>query len=119
MNTRAAALFSLSLLIATASSVFSEMGSEMGAETGAETKGEEHEKDKFFAPSPGFWEPQSGIPSESGNRPFSSPHLFKQIGTDFRNVFSSKKNLLVLGAGLGAALAASPLEQPKREATSR
>ncbi len=99
MKTRATALLSLSLLIVTASSVF------------AETKGEEHKKDKFFAPGPVFWEPQSGIPSEFDDRPFSSPPLFKQIGTDFRNVFSSKENLMVLGTGLGAALAASSLDE--------
>ncbi len=38
-------------------------------------------------------------------------NLFKQIGLDFKDVFTTKENLYILGAGTGAALFASQFDQ--------
>jgi membrane-associated phospholipid phosphatase len=41
----------------------------------------------------------------------SRPNLVRQIGSDFKSVFTTKENLLVLGLGAGAAWTASPLDE--------
>lgn len=41
----------------------------------------------------------------------SPPGLARQIGVDFKNVFTTRDNLLIVGAGLGAALMAAPFDQ--------
>lgn len=41
----------------------------------------------------------------------TSPNLLFQIGTDFRNVFTSKENLVIVTGGLGAAYGASLLDE--------
>jgi len=38
------------------------------------------------------------------------PKLFHQIGLDFKNVFTTKENLWILGAGAGASLLAHPFD---------
>jgi membrane-associated phospholipid phosphatase len=37
--------------------------------------------------------------------------LFRQIGTDFRDVFTTRENLWIAAAGAGAALAVSPFDE--------
>jgi hypothetical protein len=61
----------------------------------------------FFTPSPEFFDPGRSTAPEPTWTADESPNLFKQIGADFRNVFTTKENLLIVGAGLGAAWAAS------------
>lgn len=38
------------------------------------------------------------------------PNLVKQIGLDFKNVFTTKENLWIIGAGAGASLLAHPFD---------
>ncbi len=40
-----------------------------------------------------------------------SRNLFLQIGVDFKNVFTTKENLVIMGAGLGAAWGASHFDE--------
>ena len=42
--------------------------------------------------------------------PKQQPTLFKQIAIDFKNVFTTRENLWILGGGLGASLAVKPLD---------
>jgi hypothetical protein len=69
------------------------------------------EKGGFFTPSPGFFDPHRDDASDFVDRPNKGPNLFKQIGTDFRNIFTTKENLYIIGAGLGAAWAAGSYDQ--------
>jgi len=66
--------------------------------------------DPFFVPRPDFYEsvapPVNGETEESK----SSPNLFRQIGRDFKNVFTRKQSLIIVGVGLGATGAASFLD---------
>jgi membrane-associated phospholipid phosphatase len=41
----------------------------------------------------------------------NTPKLFHQIGLDFKNVFTTKENLWILGAGAGASLLAHPYDE--------
>jgi membrane-associated phospholipid phosphatase len=59
----------------------------------------------------------AAIETDGDSKDPESPHLAIQIGTDFKNVFTTKSNLAIVGAGLGAAWSVSPLDQ--RIATSR
>ena len=76
-----------------------------------ETAAKEQTKDKFFSPSPSVFDPEGDPFPRFGGGPSEPPPLFKQIGNDFRHAFTSKQNLLIIGAGLGAALAASPFDR--------
>ncbi len=49
--------------------------------------------------------PASG---ERGNATSRPPHLVRQVGNDFKSVFTTKQNLLIVGLGGAAALAAHP-----------
>ncbi len=74
----------------------------------------EERLDPFFVPRTGFHGP---IPVErsSGKDAPSPPNLGRQIGTDFKNVFTSKENLVVVGIGLGAAWGASHFDDQVAE----
>ncbi len=74
-------------------------------------------KSTFFAPSPGVFAPHHEVFSDKATDPKTEPNLLKQIGLDFRNVFTTKENLIIVGAGLGAAWAASSYDE--RIPTSR
>ena len=50
------------------------------------------------------WECAWGAQSDPTD---SSPNLVRQIGEDFKNVFTTKENLVIVGAGLAAAGGAS------------
>lgn len=63
----------------------------------------------FFIPRPEFYEQQGITPLTEGTDE-SRPNLVRQIGIDFKNVFTTKENLVIAGVGLGAALAVSPLD---------
>lgn len=64
----------------------------------------------FFVPRADFYEAQGIIaPSADGPEP-SSPNLVHQIGIDFKNVFTTKENLVIAGVGLGAAFLVSSLD---------
>lgn len=52
-------------------------------------------------------EPKSSAAAPSPVAEESSPNLVRQIGADFKNVFTTKDNILVVTAGLGAAWGAS------------
>ena len=70
-----------------------------------------------------------GASAESRNNPFfiprrtafqntplaakkgATPNLARQIGADFKNVFTTKENLLIVGAGLSATWAVSHFDQ--------
>ena len=70
--------------------------------------------DPFFAPRPEFYRKQS-VASPPANKKKdvepASPNLVRQIGADFKNVFTRRENLVIVGVGLGAALAASHFDQ--------
>jgi membrane-associated phospholipid phosphatase len=70
----------------------------------------DQETHPFFTPSPEFFDPGKTTEPEPAWTD-ESPNLFRQIGTDFRNVFTTKDNLLIVGAGLGAAWAASSYDE--------
>ena len=63
--------------------------------------------DPFFVPSPGFYLSRGITPSQDDKSAKSSPNLIHQIPLDFKNVFTTKQNLVILGVGLGATWAAS------------
>jgi membrane-associated phospholipid phosphatase len=63
----------------------------------------------FFVPRPDFYELQSAAVGVDESQP-TSPNLIRQIGIDFKNVFTTKENLVIAGVGLGLAWAASPLD---------
>ena len=71
--------------------------------------------DPFFIPRPDFYGQLTSAPVEEEDR--SSPNLVLQIGIDFKNVFTTKDNLVIVSVGLGAAWGASHFDQ--RVATSR
>ena len=71
--------------------------------------------DPFFIPRPDFYGQPTSAPVEEEDR--SSPNLVLQIGIDFKNVFTTKDNLVIVSVGLGAAWGASHFDQ--RVATSR
>jgi membrane-associated phospholipid phosphatase len=65
----------------------------------------EDEKDaKELQPSPAETAVEGG---EQAVPDAPQPNLFKQIGLDFKHVFTTKENLYILGAGAGATLFAS------------
>ena len=49
-------------------------------------------------------------PVTQPSNPKPQPTLFKQIAIDFKNVFTTRENLWILGGGLGASLAVKPLD---------
>lgn len=49
-------------------------------------------------------------PVSQPSNPKPQPTLFKQIAIDFKNVFTTRENLWILGGGLGATLAIKPLD---------
>jgi hypothetical protein len=71
----------------------------------------EKKVDPFFVPRPDFYEERGIAPSLTEARLESRPNLVRQIGTDFKNLFTTKENLLILGVGLGAAWGTHPLDQ--------
>jgi hypothetical protein len=95
MTRSAVGFISLSLFVLSVSTVSASDGKEEDGKSG------------FFTPSPGFYDSVS----DDTKGPRETPNLFKQIGGDFRNVFTTKENLLIIGVGLGAALAAHPYDQ--------
>ena len=58
--------------------------------------------------------PTSQVPGKppvtQPSNPKPQPTLFKQIAIDFKNVFTTRENLWILGGGLGASLAVKPLD---------
>ena len=44
------------------------------------------------------------------SKPKPKPAFFKQVAIDFKNVFTTRENLWILGVGLGASLAVKPLD---------
>jgi len=79
----------------------------------------EDERDPFFIPRPDSY----GLPglspqeTEKDQHNDSSPNLVREIGTDLKNVFTTKENLVIVSVGLGAAWAVSHLDE--RVAASR
>ncbi len=71
--------------------------------------------DPFFIPRTDFYGQRTTERVEEEDR--SSPNLVRQIGIDFKNVFTTKENLAIVGVGLGAAWGASHFDQSV--ATSR
>lgn len=69
----------------------------------AESRGDRTTDTPFFVPRPAFWSTEQDAGASSGN-------LFKQIGHDFKNVFRSKENFLLLGVGFASAMVARPLD---------
>ena len=49
-------------------------------------------------------------PVTQPSNPKPKPTLFKQIAIDFKNVFTTRENLWILGGGLGMSLAVKPLD---------
>ena len=49
-------------------------------------------------------------PVTQSSNPKPKPTLFKQIAIDFKNVFTTRENLWILGGGLGMSLAVKPLD---------
>ncbi len=92
---KSAILFLSICLIATAASASGKKG---------------QETHPFFTPSPEFFDPGKSTEPEPVWTD-ESPSLFKQIGTDFRNVFTTRENLLIVGAGLGTAWAVSSYDE--------
>jgi hypothetical protein len=45
----------------------------------------------------------AATPILTGQEATSSPNILRLIGTDFKNVFTTRENYLIVGAGLGAA----------------
>jgi len=66
--------------------------------------------DPFLRPRPDFYE-ERGITRLCADEVESRPNLIRQIGTDFKNVFTTKENLLIVGVGLGAAWGAGRLDE--------
>ena len=53
----------------------------------------------------------STMTETQGQEQFERPPLVRQIGIDFKNVFTTKENLVTLGVGLGAAWGAGHFDQ--------
>jgi membrane-associated phospholipid phosphatase len=100
MKRSAIVFISLALLILSSPTVSSASGKE------------EDRKNEFFAPSSGIFSPSQDASSVSSST--EAPSLLRQIGTDFHNVFTTKENLVIIGTGLGAALAASSYDEQIR-----
>jgi len=49
-------------------------------------------------------------PVPQSSNPKQQPTFFKQLAIDFKNVFTTRENLWILGGGLGASLAVKPLD---------
>ena len=67
--------------------------------------------DPFFAPRPDFYDTSSTTPDQTDESTPPSPNLVRQIGSDFKNVFARKENLVIAGVGLGAAWATSYFDE--------
>ena len=67
-------------------------------------------RDPFFIPRPDFYAPQTPE-SEDPEGDARPPNLIRQIGGDFKNVFTTKENVVVIGVGLAAAWGASYFDQ--------
>lgn len=67
--------------------------------------------DPFYTPRPDFYEARGIEPLATETVDESRPNLVRQLGIDFKNVFTTKENLVIAGAGLGAAWALSPLDE--------
>jgi PAP2 superfamily len=76
-------------------------GVSQGEDRGAKDPGESR-----TAPAEQTAESESPSPEDT-----HQVNLFKQIGLDFKHVFTTKENLYILGAGTGAALFASQFDQ--------
>jgi len=63
--------------------------------------------DPFFTLRPGFYEGLAPVAIDDPDESTSSPNLFRQIGLDFKNVFTRKESLVIVGVGLWAAGVAS------------
>lgn len=70
--------------------------------------------DPFFVPRYESYEehfsPAPSLPNREEHEQ-DSRNLFLQIGVDFKNVFTTKENLVIMGAGLGAAWGAGHFDQ--------
>jgi membrane-associated phospholipid phosphatase len=53
----------------------------------------------------------SAMARADGTQKPERPRLVRQIGIDFKNVFTTRENLVTVGVGLGAALVAWPFDQ--------
>ena len=71
----------------------------------------EEKYDPFFAPRPDFYDTSSTTPDQADESTPPSPNLVRQIGSDFKNVFARKENLVIAGVGLGAAWATSYFDE--------
>ena len=71
----------------------------------------EEKVDPFFLPRPDFYEERGIEPLSVEECDESRPNLVRQIGIDFKNVFTTKENLVIGGVGLGAAWATSHLDE--------
>lgn len=70
----------------------------------------EESPDPFFVPRPTF-EGSRAVPAVLSGKKDPRPNLLRQIGTDFKNVFTTKENLVIVGAGLAAAWGASHFDE--------
>ncbi len=59
------------------------------------------------APTPQVLGKPAVTPASNAKR---QPSFFKQLGIDFKNIFTTRENLWILGGGLGASLALKPLD---------
>ena len=82
-----------------------------GSTVSAALGDKEREAGGFFAPTSGLFNPHRDATSDTTTGSSETPSLLKQIGMDFRNVFTTKENLFIVGAGLGAAMLASPYDE--------
>lgn len=74
---------------------------------GAEDAGKRETLDPFFVPRPDFYAPE---PASSEDE-IKAHNLVRQVGIDFKNVFATKENWIIVGAGLGAAWGVSYFDQ--------
>ena len=72
--------------------------------SGGAAVADEQARDPFFIPRPEFNE--SPVEHEP-----TSPNLLRLIGNDFKNLVTTKENLVILGVGLGAAWGASHFDE--------
>ena len=67
--------------------------------------------DPFFVPRPESYRRMISPTPSMERQEQDSRNLFLQLGVDFKNVFTTKENLVIMGAGLGAAWGASHFDQ--------
>jgi hypothetical protein len=74
----------------------------------------EESVDPFFVPRPDFYRRHDiawTLADSKEEAEPSSPNLARRVLLDFKNVFTRRENLVVVGVGLGAAWAASSLDE--------